>query len=120
MLDATSEPEGWEILFSEPYIYRLVLQFQNILYLFLDDRDYRDRNRDRDSDRGGRDDKSGGHGASSNTPSNSLFAEMLKKKKNRALLESKKRDNTSVIVNTELSDPRPQSVQVSVSQMNEL
>ena len=36
---------------------------------------------------------------------------MLKKKKNRALLAQKKRADTSVIVNTELSDPRPQSLQ---------
>merc|ERR1719225_873702 len=34
-------------------------------YLHLEMTVIRDRNRDRDSDRGGRDDKSGGHGASS-------------------------------------------------------
>ena len=87
-----------------------------ISFSLSDDRDYRDRTRDRDSDRGGRDDKSGGHGASSNTPSNSLFAEMLKKKKNRALLESKKRE-TSVLVNNELSDPRQPTQSTQVRRM---
>ena len=52
----------------------------------------------------GREDNSGGQGASSNSniKSNSIFAEMLKKKKNRALLE-KRKSETSVIVNSELS-----------------
>ena len=85
-------------------------------YHILDDRDYRDRSfrgeRERDSDRG-REDNREGHG-SSKPPSNSLFAEMLKKKNNRALLEQKKRD-TSVIVNSELSDPRNPSMQRQLS-----
>jgi hypothetical protein len=83
----------------------------------LDDRDYRSSRgeRDRDMERG-REDNSGGHGATSNAPTNSLFAEMLKKKKNRVLLE-KRKSETSVVVNSELSDPRNPTLQRQASVM---